>query len=154
MVLLCPVLAASLLGCASAFTSVQRTAVFKLNSGEYWSGAKWASCFPGKHQSSNRGYFPRLHVPVKSRKSSLVMFTEQPMNGNVNEVDLIKVFGRLAETKLFGDSGAGQCCHGGCFDCQWRDAFEILQSGKPTWIPTYRYHCLDHAPFDSGPDQH
>ena len=150
------VLAACLLENASAFTSVPMPNVMNMMSGGSWS-AKWAPYVFGlTPQKLDHNRCLRSHLHVKSRKSSLVMFTELPVNGKVDEADLIKVFGRLAETKLFGNAGAGHCCHGGCFDCQWRDAFEILQSSKPTWIPTYRYHCLDHLCYRiySGPDQH
>eukprot|EP00961_Rhodomonas_salina_P028123 380100-Rhodomonas_salina.2 len=37
------------------------------------------------------------------------------MGAEVDEKELIKVFGRMAEKTLFGDGSAGACCHSGCF---------------------------------------
>lgn len=52
--------------------------------------------------------------------------------------EYIKIFGRLSEKMLFGDASAGLCCHSACDDCEWRYSFDILQSARPKWIPTYR----------------
>jgi hypothetical protein len=76
---------------------------------------------------------------VRRRLPSVLMSTDGSENGKVDEVELIKIFGRLAEKTLFGDGSAGQCCHSGCSDCEWRYSFDILQSARPKWIPSYRY---------------
>ncbi len=119
---------------------------FKPISGGTLSGSKYLlGPLSINQQSWDRNHLFRSHIPIKPTKFSPSTFTGPSTKEAVDEVDLIQVFGRLAETKLFGDASAGQCCGGGCFDCQWRDAFEILESSKPTWIPTYRYSysCLD-----------
>lgn len=56
----------------------------------------------------------------------------------VEEVEYVKVFGRLGEKLLFGDGSAGACCHSGCDNCEWRYTFDVMQSARPKWIPTYR----------------
>jgi hypothetical protein len=61
--------------------------------------------------------------------------------GSSSEIDVkeyIKIFGRLGEKMIFGDSSAGLCCHSACDDCEWRYTFDVLQSARPKWIPTYR----------------
>ncbi|EKX53690.1 hypothetical protein GUITHDRAFT_100666 [Guillardia theta CCMP2712] len=57
--------------------------------------------------------------------------------GQVEEVELVKIFGRLAEKMIFGDGSAGACCHSGCDDCEWRYSFDIMQAARPKWIPCY-----------------
>jgi hypothetical protein len=55
----------------------------------------------------------------------------------VEEVDLIQFFGLLAETS---DEAVWRRWRGPVLLrwLLWRKSFEILQSSKPSWIPTYR----------------
>jgi len=57
---------------------------------------------------------------------------------NVDVKEYIKIFGRLGEKMIFGDASAGLCCHSACDDCEWRYTFDVMQSARPKWIPTYR----------------
>lgn len=65
---------------------------------------------------------------------------------STSEVDVkeyIKIFGRLGEKMIFGDASAGLCCHSACDDCEWRYTFDVLQSARPKWIPTYRQNRFE-----------
>ena len=88
--------------------------------------------------------YSRAHSVLTTR------MCDSPANEKVDEVDLIKIFGRIAEKTLFGDGSAGQCCHSGCSDCEWRYSFDILQSARPKWIPTYRCFIFTAAFFQSS----
>jgi hypothetical protein len=139
MALLTVALALLLLGHASAFTSVGNVKYsFKMSS-------------VGSHRTSNlccsvsvKQMYQCIHssVPIKLRRTALSMCTDSSDKEKVDEIDMIKIFGRMAEKTLFGDGSAGQCCHSGCPDCEWRYSFDILQSARPKWIPTYRFDCL------------
>ena len=53
----------------------------------------------------------------------------------INEIELIKLFGRLADKELLLDiPGAGtpemmNCCHGGCSNCDYSRIFDYMSSG-------------------------
>lgn len=64
--------------------------------------------------------------------------TSVSMSADIDVKEYIKIFGRLGEKKLFGDESAGLCCHSACENCEWRYSFDIIQSARPKWIPTYR----------------
>ena len=66
--------------------------------------------------------------------------------GQVEEIELVKIFGRLAEKMIFGDGSAGACCHSGCDDCEWRYSFDIMQAARPKWIPCYRFASWQKIP--------
>ncbi|CAM9552719.1 unnamed protein product, partial [Phaeothamnion confervicola] len=57
--------------------------------------------------------------------------------------DLAKLFGRLAEKTLFLDDSSGACCHSGCDGCPFRYSFDVMQAGRPKWIPTYTLRCFE-----------
>eukprot|EP00960_Hanusia_phi_P051103 760593-Hanusia_phi.AAC.17 len=78
----------------------------------------------------------RLQVSQLGSRRCNVYMSSAP--GNVEEVELVKIFGRLAEKMIFGDGSAGACCHSGCDDCEWRYSFDIMQAARPKWIPCYR----------------
>lgn len=116
-----------------AFSTVSLKDLFRVNT---FSARKLSRSF------SNRGDSLSGSISRGRDGSFLLspsMSLEPTSQEKVDEVDLIKVFGRLAEKTLFGDGSAGQCCHSGCSDCEWRYSFDILQSARPKWIPSYRY---------------
>lgn len=53
----------------------------------------------------------------------------------INDIELIKLFGRLADKELLLDvPGAGtpemmNCCHGGCSNCDYSRIFDSMSSG-------------------------
>eukprot|EP00284_Hemiselmis_tepida_P015587 CAMPEP_0174917328 /NCGR_PEP_ID=MMETSP1355-20121228/2382_1 /TAXON_ID=464990 /ORGANISM="Hemiselmis tepida, Strain CCMP443" /LENGTH=247 /DNA_ID=CAMNT_0016162403 /DNA_START=6 /DNA_END=749 /DNA_ORIENTATION=+ len=92
--------------------------------------------------SQGRGLAPASVGGAAAHHARGVMAAREAKAGGlrmaVEEVEYVKVFGRLGEKLLFGDSSAGACCHSGCDNCEWRYSFDILQSARPKWIPTYR----------------
>lgn len=60
------------------------------------------------------------------------------MSADIDVKEYIKIFGRLGEKMIFGDASAGLCCHSACENCEWRYSFDVMQSARPKWIPTYR----------------
>jgi hypothetical protein len=62
---------------------------------------------------------------------------------DVDVKEYIKIFGRLGEKMIFGDASAGLCCHSACENCEWRYSFDVLQSARPKWIPTYRVNKFE-----------
>jgi hypothetical protein len=141
MALLTVAVALSLLGYASAFTSVVTVKdSFKMMSsvGLRANAQRTHNLYSSVsvNQISDR---VRSSVPVKLRRTTLSMCTDSSEKEKVDEIDMIKIFGRIAEKTLFGDGSAGQCCHSGCPDCEWRYSFDVLQSARPKWIPTYRF---------------
>ncbi len=65
---------------------------------------------------------------------------------DVDVKEYIKIFGRLGEKMIFGDASAGLCCHSACENCEWRYSFDVLQSARPKWIPTYRVNKFEVPP--------
>jgi hypothetical protein len=60
-----------------------------------------------------------------------------------SEAELVKVFGRLADKAIFMDESAGQCCHSGCDNCEWRYDFDIMRAARPKWLVTYAERKFD-----------
>jgi len=85
---------------------------------------------------------PMLAVPKNMRlciaPGAAGGISMESTSSNVDVKEYIKIFGRLGEKMIFGDASAGLCCHSACDDCEWRYTFDVLQSARPKWIPTYR----------------
>mmetsp|Transcript_34683 Transcript_34683/g.73166 ORF Transcript_34683/g.73166 Transcript_34683/m.73166 type:complete len:266 (+) Transcript_34683:80-877(+) len=65
-----------------------------------------------------------------------------------DEVDAVKLFGRLAEPYIMIDHTDGKCCYGGCNDCEHRNPdgtypMTILETPAPMWIPHYVFRYGD-----------
>eukprot|EP00624_Nannochloropsis_granulata_P006607 evm.model.NODE_49765_length_66778_cov_45.246429.14 len=41
------------------------------------------------------------------------------------------------------DESAGQCCHSGCDNCEWRYDFDIMRAARPKWLVTYAERKFD-----------
>jgi hypothetical protein len=54
---------------------------------------------------------------------------------DIDVKEYIKIFGRLGEKMIFGDSSAGLCCHSACENCEWRYTFDVMQSGVCSSCP-------------------
>lgn len=62
-----------------------------------------------------------------------------------SEEELIKVFGRIADKQIYLDESAGQCCHSGCDNCEWRYDFDVMRAARPKWLVTYQERAFDAA---------
>lgn len=60
-----------------------------------------------------------------------------------SEAEWAKIFGRLADKAIFMDESAGQCCHSGCDNCEWRYDFDIMRAARPKWLVTYAERKFD-----------
>lgn len=43
---------------------------------------------------------------------------------------------------IFLDESAGQCCHSGCDNCEWRYDFDVMRAARPKWLVTYQVSYL------------
>lgn len=44
---------------------------------------------------------------------------------------------------IFLDESAGQCCHSGCDNCEWRYDFDVMRAARPKWLVTYQERKFD-----------
>ena len=70
------------------------------------------------------------------------------MSSSLDERELAKIFGRLADKMILLDiPGAGtpgmvNCCHGGCDNCDYSHVFDQMNAGRAKWVPSYTYRQL------------
>ena len=65
------------------------------------------------------------------------------MSDRIAEVELAKIFCRLADKRLLldipfaGTPELANCCHGGCDNCAFSRVFDEMNAARPKWIPMY-----------------
>ena len=62
-----------------------------------------------------------------------------------SEEELARVFGRIADKYIYLDESAGQCCHSGCDNCEFRYDFDVMRAARPKWLVTYKERAFDSA---------
>ena len=53
----------------------------------------------------------------------------------------VSLYIRTCGQAIFLDESAGQCCHSGCDNCEWRYDFDVMRAARPKWLVRVRV-CL------------
>lgn len=90
-------------------------------------------------------------ISVTELRADTVSTIEEVATGvDLDQKEMVKVFGRLAEKYIMLDSSGGMCCYSACSDCEFRlpgGGYIMAEqsASRPKWIPSY-----DERSFESG----